>query len=184
MAHVQTIDPQTATGAAKDLLDAVQKKLGVTPNLTRVLANSPNALNGYLSFSGALAGGALDKKLAEQIALTVAGFNGCDYCASAHTAIGKSLGLDADELALNLRGNAQDVRTAAALAFAKTVTREHGRVSDTDIEAIRAAGFSDAEIVEIIAHVALNTFTNYVNIGLDVEIDFPKVSTADTRRAA
>lgn len=184
MAHLNSIDPKNATGAAKTALDQVQSAMGVTPNMTRVLANSANALNGYLGLSAGLKGGALTPQLAEQIALAVAGFNGCEYCASAHTFIGGKTGLDADELESNLSGRSGDPRTQAALTFALRLVEARGSVGDSDFTAIRDAGFTDAEITEIIAHVALNTFTNYVNIASGVEVDFPKVALPGTRSAA
>ncbi len=184
MAHLHTVDPSTATGDAKAALNAVKSAVGAVPNLTRVLANSPNALNSYLGFSGALKGGALPATLAEQIALAVAGFNGCEYCAAAHTFIGSKTGLSREELTRNLEGTSDNPRTAAALTFALAVVRERGHAGKAAIEAVRSAGFTDGEIVEIIAHVALNTFTNYVNIAADVDVDFPKVDLPGGRVAA
>jgi uncharacterized peroxidase-related enzyme len=175
MARVQVVDPKTATGEAKQLLDAVQGQLGVTPNFIRVLANSPKALQGFLGLYGALGEAALDKPTQERIALAVAEGNGCQYCVSAHTAIGRHAGLSNEEMALNRQGTSEDVKAAAAVAFAKALNDNVGEVTTAEFEAARTAGLSDAEIVEIIAAVAINIFTNILGKATRVEIDFPKV---------
>src|SRR5271167_3480163 len=158
MSRLPAIQPQAATGKAKELLDAVQAKLKITPNMTRVMANSPAVLEGYLSFSGALAGGALDPKLREAIALEVGEQNSCQYCVSAHTAIGKLTGLSDSEINDAREAKSVSPRNTAALQFAHQVVATKGRPTDADVEAVRRAGFSDGEIAEIIAHVALNIF--------------------------
>ncbi|WP_299394058.1 carboxymuconolactone decarboxylase family protein [Pelagibius sp.] len=184
MARIAAVDPAAAEGKTKTLFDAVEKKLGVVPNLLRTLGASPAALEAYLGFSQALGGAGLDAKTRESIALTVAGVNGCDYCASAHTAIGGSLGIGAEELADNLAGRSGDARLAAALDFAAAVTRKRGLVSDEDLAALKQAGHDDAAAVEIVVTVALNLLTNYVNHVAETEIDFPEVSTAGASAAA
>ncbi len=179
MSRLHAVDPSTATGKAKDLLDAVKGKLGIVPNMTRVMATSPAVLESYLGFSGALAGGLLDAKTREQLALLIGQENHCNYCLSAHTAIGKMVGLNHDQIVASREGDGSSPRTTAALTFAKRVLEAKGQVSEADLAAVSDAGFSDGEISEIIAHVALNVFTNYFNIAADVDIDFPKVSYAD-----
>ena len=174
----------TPEGKAKDLLDAVQQKLGATPNIFTAFANAPAALEGYLNFNGALGSGKLTPQIREQIALTVAGLNGCDYCASAHTFLGDKAGVDNAELSANLAGESSDAKTQAALTFASQLVEKRGRVSETDVSAVRDAGYSDEEIVEILAHVALNIFTNYFNEAFKTDIDFPEVSTESIREAA
>lgn len=176
MSRLKTIDPSAATGKAKELLDAVKGKLGIVPNMTRVMATSPVVLESYLNFSGALAGGLLDAKTREKLALLTAQENSCDYCLSAHTAIGKMVGLKDEEIVDSRGGNGNNPKTTAALTFAKQVLDTKGQISEAELAAVRNAGFSDGEIAEIIAHVALNVFTNYFNIATDVDIDFPKVS--------
>jgi uncharacterized peroxidase-related enzyme len=167
-----------APAASKPLLDAVHKKLGVVPNLMRLLGQSPAALEGYLSLSGALDKGALNAGLRESLALAVAEFNGCDYCLAAHSYIGKNLvNLNDDQIAQARVGNAADSRNAAALRFAQRVAAARGRVQDADLAALRNAGFNDAETVEIVLHVALNVLTNYVNNVAQTDLDFPRVST-------
>jgi uncharacterized peroxidase-related enzyme len=176
MPRLNPISPEQATGKAKDLLDGVQAKLKMTPNMMRVMANSPAVLQGYLSFSGALAGGALDAKLREQIALEVGEQNACQYCVSAHTAIGKMTGLSDEEIEAARSAVSTSPKNAAALKFANQLVALRGRVADVDFDAVRRAGFADAEIAEIIAHVGLNIFTNYFNNAAGVEVDFPKVA--------
>ncbi len=179
MSRLNAIEPTDATGKAKELLNAVKAKLGIVPNMTKVMANSPAVLEGYLGFSGALGTGLLDARTREQLALVTAQSNHCDYCLSAHTAIGKMVGLKPEEIADSRLGHSSNARTSAALKFATEVLDHKGAISVADIADVRAAGFSDGEIAEIIAHVALNVLTNYFNIATDVEIDFPKVSFAN-----
>lgn len=179
MSRFQTFNPSTASGKSKDLLDAVKSKLGRDLNMAGVMANSPAVLEGYLNFSGALSGGLLSAKLREQIALVIAQENHCDYCLSAHSAIGKMVGLSQEQVIASRKGAADSDKTSAALTFAKRVLATKGQVTESDVQTVRAAGFSDGEVAEMIAHVALNVFTNYFNIATDVEIDFPKVSYAE-----
>lgn len=165
-----------APEASRPLLEAVKKQLGSVPNLFRIVANSPAALEGYLGLNGALAKGALDARTRERIALAVAEINGCSYCLSAHTYLGKNLAkLDDAEIAANRAGGSHDAKADAAVRFAASVARNRGQVSDAEVQAVKAAGYSDAQLVEIVAHVALNTLTNYVNEVLGTEIDFPVV---------
>jgi uncharacterized peroxidase-related enzyme len=176
MARVQIIDPKTATGAAKSLLDAVQAQLGATPNFIRILANSPKALEGFLGLYGATAGFAIDKATQERIALAVAEGNACEYCVSAHTAIGRHAGLSNEEMLLNRQGGSADAKAAAAVAFARTLNNNVGDVTTDEVDAARAAGLSDGEIVEIISVVVLNIFTNIIGKATRLDIDFPKVA--------
>ena len=181
MSRLPAIQTETASGKAKQLLEAVQAKLKITPNMTRVMANSPAVLEGYLAFSGALAGGSLPAKLREELALAVGEQNACQYCVSAHTAIGKLTGLTDGEIDQARDARSNSPKNAAALAFARQVLAGKGQVTDAEFEAVRKAGFSEGEIAEIIAHVALNVFTNYFNLAAQVEVDFPKITL---RRAA
>ena len=175
MIILTTVDPATAEPKAKALLDGVQKKLGVTPNLMRVLAVNPSVLGAYLGFSGALLSGRLGPKLHEQIALTVAEANGCNYCLAAHSLLGKGAGLAPNDIASARAGKAVDPRAEAALTFARKLVANRGAVSPADVNAAHGSSLSDADIVEIIAAVALNIFTNYLNITADTDIDFPPV---------
>jgi uncharacterized peroxidase-related enzyme len=178
MSRLSAIDPNVATGKAKDLLTAVHDALGIVPNMAKVMVNSPAVLEGYLGLSGALSHGLLDAKTREQLALVTAQENHCDYCLSAHSAIGKMVGLTPEQIGEARSGHGQDARATAALTFARRVLETRGEISDEDVAAVRAAGFNDGEVVEIIAHVALNVLTNYFNKAAQVEIDFPKVSFA------
>lgn len=175
MSRINIVNHETATGKAKDLLDGVKKKVGFAPNLMTTMANSPVVLEGYLGLSGALAGGGLDAKLREQIAITVAEANSCQYCLSAHTAIGKMTGVIEAELESARAATSANGKIQAALRFASDVNEKRGQVSDADLAAIRNAGYSDGEITEIVAHVALNVLTNYTNNVAQTEVDFPKV---------
>jgi uncharacterized peroxidase-related enzyme len=175
MPRLKAIDPKTATGRTKTLLDGIQRKLGMTPNLLRTFANSPAALQAYQGFGEALAGGVLPGKLREQIALTVAEANGCRYCLSAHTALGRMQGLSGTEIQDARGASSTDSRSEAALSFALRVVEARGWVSDEDLRALRAANYSDTEISEIVAQVLLVTFSTYFNHVAETEVDFPLV---------
>lgn len=175
MNRIPPLDPTTATGKSRQLLDAVQSKLGITPNLTRVLAHAPSALEGYLSFSGAVAGGGLSARVREQIALTVAEENSCGYCLSAHTFIGGKVGLTDSQIADARQASATDGKTDGILKLAANLVAKRGKISDASLESARQAGISDAEIVETVANVALNLFTNYLNHVAETVIDFPEI---------
>ncbi|MDB5932862.1 MAG: Alkylhydroperoxidase AhpD core [Massilia sp.] len=172
----------TVTGAdtpenSKPMLGAVAAQFGKAPNMLRTLAHSPAALRFYLGQVQALADGELSAQLREQIALATAGISHCDYCASAHTLAGKGHGLDAAELADNLAGRSHDGTVQAALDFARQIVTQRGHVDEDAVDRVRRAGYSEAEIVEIIAHVGMNLFTNYFNHIAATVIDFPLVRT-------
>ncbi len=175
MPRIQPVKTDEAQGQAKALLDGVEKALGMTPNLMRTMAQSPAVLEAYLGFGKALAGASLGAQLREQIAVTDAGENACGYCASAHTAAGKRLGVEEGELAANLKALSGDARTGVALEFARRIVIERGWVSDDDLKRVRDAGYSDGEIAEIVAAVAQNIFSNYFNHVAQTEVDFPHV---------
>jgi uncharacterized peroxidase-related enzyme len=170
-----------APAASQPLLHAVEKQLGSVPNMFRLVATSPQALEGYLGLSGALGKGALPAATRERIALAVAEVNGCDYCLSAHSYLGRTLArLDDAEITANRSGASNDPKADAAVRFAAKVASLRGHVADSDFAAVKDAGYSDAQIVEIVQHVALNSWTNYFNNVFRTEIDFPVV----TARAA
>lgn len=179
MNRIQQIDPAAATGKAKQLIDAVQSKLGIVPNLTRMLANAPAALEGYLNFSGALAGGVLSAKVREQISIAVAQSNHCDYCLSAHTFIGGKVGLDPKQVTDARQAIAASDKDDAVLKLALSIVVQRGEVSDAALQNARSAGLTDAEIVETTANVALNIFTNYLNHVAQTVVDFPEVKSAE-----
>jgi uncharacterized peroxidase-related enzyme len=176
MSRIPAVDPSTATGNVKTMLDGVQKGLGITPNLFRVAAQSSPALEALTSMFGAASKGHLDARTREAIALTVSEIDSCDYCLSAHSLLGKGAGLGEGDLDKARDGKAEDARLAATLAFAKSITEKRGQVSDQDVAAVRRAGLSDAEILDVVVNVALTTFTNYLNEVAKTEIDFPVVT--------
>ncbi|MGE6786585.1 carboxymuconolactone decarboxylase family protein [Ensifer adhaerens] len=175
MSRINLVDPASATGPSAEPLAEIRSAFGVTPNMFRAVANSPAALASMWGSFGALGNGRLGAKLGEQIAVAVADRNDCHYCLAAHTALGRKAGASAEEMTNAQRGKSSDPRTAAALAFAQKLVEARGQVSDTDVRSLRDAGFDDQDVVEIIAHVALNLFTNYVNVALAVPVDFPGV---------
>ena len=165
-----------APAASQPLLDAVKDKLGTIPNLFRLIANSPEGLKGVLSLNSALAT-TLDAKTRERIAIAVAAVNGCDYCMSAHTYLGLNLAkLDGAELAANRRGQSTDAQASAVVAFARKVAESRGKVADADLAAVKIAGFTDAQVIEIVLVVAENFLTNLINNVAATELDFPLVS--------
>jgi len=182
MSRIPTPTADQAPAPSQPLLAAVQQKLGTVPNLFRIVANSPATLEAYLGFSEALGKGELTPATRERIALAVAEVNGCDYCLSAHTYLALNLAkLDEAEITANRSGASNDLTADAAVRFAAKITRQRGQVGEADIAALRQAGYSDGEIVEIVGHVALNVFTNYVNEALKTDIDFPRIGA---RKAA
>lgn len=178
MPRIQPIQTADAAPKAKDFLNAVQAKIGMTPNLMKGLANSPAALEAYLNFSGALATGVLKAAFREQLALTVAQANSCEYCLAAHTAIGKMTGLKPEEIEQSREAHSADPKRDAGLQFAQKLVIQRGLATDADLAAVRQAGYSEAEITEIVSHVALNIFTNYFNHVAQTEVDFPRVPVA------
>ncbi len=183
MPRLKAIETTEAEPKTQALLDGVQKKLGMTPNLMRTMANSPAVLEAYLGLGNALGKGTLQPKLREQIALTVGELNGCQYCLSAHSALGKMVGLGEEEIADSRRGVSPDRKTEAVLQFARTVVAERGWVTDDDVASLRAAGTSDGEIAEVVAHVAVNIFSNYFNHVAGTEVDFPEVAAPGKKPA-
>lgn len=174
MSRITALDPVNATGQTAELFTAVKSKLGLVPNLMRTLGHSPATLEAYLGFSSTLAKGALPAKTREQIALAMAETNACDYCLAAHSLIGKGAGLTPDAILAARRVTATDAKADALLKFAAAVVETRGLVSDGALAHVRTAGASDAEIIETVAHVALNILTNYTNNVARTVVDFPK----------
>ena len=174
MTRLQPLDPATATGKTKELFNAVQGKLGSVPNMMRTMANSNAVLEGYLNLSGALSKGAINARTGELLALAISESNACDYCLAAHNFIGEKL-LKTDPAVLEAarKGESTDPKTQAILQFAKTLVTKNGLVNNEDVNTAKNAGLSDAEISEVVAHVALNVLTNYFNNTANTEIDFP-----------
>ena len=173
--RIETLNPETTTGESKELFNAVQKKLGFIPNLIKVFGNSPATLKTYLSLGELAASGNFSNKYREQLALAIAETNACNYCLSAHTAIGKMNGLTEEQTEQSRQGLANDTKAQAGLQFAQTVTANRGQVSNDAIKAVKAAGYNDGDILEIVLNVVSNTLTNYVNHIAQTEVDFPSV---------
>lgn len=181
MARVELLTSESAQRESKALLDQITQTFGVTPAMFRAVANSPAALKSMWGAFGALGGGKLPARLGEQVAVLIADRNSCEYCLAAHTALGRKAGASAAEMSEAQAGRSDDPRTAAALLFAQRVVDNRAQIADSDVAELRAAGFDDEAVVELIAHIALNLFTNYVNVALKVPVDFP---TVKLRRAA
>lgn len=163
--------------ASHPLLEGVKKQLGIVPNMFRLIANSPAALKGYVGLSDALNKGCLPAATRERIALAVAEVNGCSYCLSAHAYLGKNLAkLDDAEISANRHGASNDPKADAAVRFAVELVRERGHVGEDGLRAVKAAGYDDAQVIEIVLHVALNTWTNFINVVGATDIDFPVVT--------
>ena len=175
MNRVPLIDRTNTTAERKTLLDDIHAAFGATPNMFRAVANSPAALNSMWGAFGALGAGTLGAKLGEQIAVAVADRNACEYCLAAHSALGRKAGASAEEMTDAQTGHSADPKTQAALQFALKLVDARGQVTQADVQGLRDVGFSDEAVVEILAHVALNLFTNYVNVALAVPVDFPSV---------
>jgi len=175
MSRLAQLTDDQVSESAKPLLDGIHQKLGMVPNLYRVLANEPAVLSAILAMNTALDKGSFNAETREAIALAAAGENSCDYCASAHTMISKSLKVEDEEIGLRLRGAASDPKLNAILKFARAVIVERGFVSSAQIDEARAAGLTDGEIVETVGHVVVNIFTNYTNHVAETDIDFPIV---------
>ena len=174
--RITTLDPETTTGKAKELFNAVKAKLGFIPNLIKVFGNSPATLQSYLSLGELTASGNFTNKFREQLALSIAEENDCDYCLSAHTAIGKMNGLSEEEIKASRKAEAANTKEQIGLELAKIITQNRGKVTDDELRAAKEAGYTDEDILEIVLNVVSNTLTNYVNHIADTEIDFPKVS--------
>ncbi|MBQ0935485.1 carboxymuconolactone decarboxylase family protein [Ideonella paludis] len=175
MSHLPLLTADQARGPAAPLLAEIQTAFGATPNMFKAAANSPAALQALWGSFKALGQGTLPAKLTEQLAVAVANRNSCHYCLAAHTALGRKAGATAQEMSAAQLGQSEDLKTATALGFAVAVVEGRGQVNPPQLDALRAVGFTNEEMMELLAHVALNLFTNYVNVVFDVELDFPKV---------
>ncbi|HMQ93468.1 MAG TPA: carboxymuconolactone decarboxylase family protein [Amaricoccus sp.] len=173
MARITQVSDTAAAPEAAALFTAIKGKIGMVPNLYRVAANQPAVLAAMLGLNETLAGGSFDARTREAIALTVAGANACDYCASAHAAISSGLKVAPETIDAHLSGRSDDPRTAAILRLAVAIVAAKGMVVDADLDAARAAGLTEADIVETVANVVANIFTNYLNHVADTDIDFP-----------
>lgn len=176
MSRINVIDHNNANTDQKALLDAIQEQLGMVPNFLKVFANSPSALRAFLGLHGIANEGSLDAQTRERIALALAQQNSCEYCLSAHSAIGRKAGLNGAEIEANRAGTSHDAKAAAAVKFAKVLAEHSGEVTTAEILEVRNAGYSESDIVEIITHVGMNILTNILGKASRVDIDFPKVA--------
>ncbi len=184
MSNIPLVNPETTTGHHKELFDGVKNVFGMVPNMFKAIGNSPAALESMFGSFGALGKGKIDALLSEQVAVYVADLNNCEYCLSAHTMLGRKAGATADEMAQAQAGISANARTQAALTFAGKVIEKRAHVTPDDVDALRHAGFGDDEVAELVAHIALNIFTNYTNVALDVPVDFPKIRLTSISHAA
>lgn len=176
LSRLPLVDPASATGRTKELLDGIALQMGGVPNFLRALASSPAALEAYLGLNGKLQTGKLDKQIAERVALVLAETNSCQYCVSAHTTLADKAGLSEDEILAARKGGASEPKADAAVRFAKAVVEHRGDVTTAEVQSLREAGFGSDEIVEIISHIALNTLTNDIGKIGQIDIDFPEVA--------
>lgn len=176
MSRITTIHHDNASEEQRSLLDAIHAQLGMVPNFLRVFANSPDALKAFLGLHHIASHGSLDGATRERIALALAQKNECEYCLSAHSAIGRKAGLDAAEISANRAGSSHDDKAAVAVKFARALAEHNGEVTTNELQEMRDAGFSEAEIVEVITHVGMNVLTNILGKASRVEIDFPHVA--------
>lgn len=175
MSRINIVLEQHADSEQRELYSAIQSQLGIIPNFLKVFANSPAALKAFLGLHSIAGAGFLDEQTRERIALGLAQKNACQYCVSAHTAIGRKVGLSDSEMEENRKGSSQDSKAAVAVKFAQSLAEKNGEVSTAELLQVRNAGYSDAEIVEVITHVGMNILTNILGKASRVEIDFPKV---------
>ncbi|QHC69526.1 peroxidase-related enzyme [Rathayibacter sp. VKM Ac-2801] len=176
MALIPLVDPDAATGRTKEQLDEIRAAFGTVPAMFRTVAQSPAALTSMWTAFGAFgSSSALGAAVGEQIAVAVANRNSCEYCLAAHSALGRRAGVSREAMAAAQTGRSDDPIIAAILAFALKLVEERGSIGPSDVEELRAHGVTDEQIVEIVAQVALNLFTNYLNVALDVPVDFPTV---------
>ena len=175
MSRINLVTKEQATPEQLALFEDIEQQLGIVPNFLKVFANSPAALQAFLGLHSIANAGELDAKTKERIALGLAEQNACEYCVSAHTAIGKNAGLSGDEILANRAGSSQDAKAAVAVKFSRSLAENNGEVSTSELLEIRNAGYTEAEIVEIITHVGMNVLTNILGKASRVEIDFPKV---------
>lgn len=182
MMRLELIEPEQATGEARDLLQGVERQLGEVPNVFKVMAHSPPVLKAYLTMSRSLTEAGLDPALREKVAVAVAGINQCDYCASAHTDVGKRRGVTQPELDLNLQARSSEPQTEAVFDLVRAILNQKGDLTDAEFDTLREAGFSDRQLVELIIYIGFSATANYLNKIAGTEIDFPLVRTVPGHR--
>ncbi len=175
MSRINVVEKDTATQEQSELFEAIRSQLGMVPNFLKVFANSPAALSAFLGLHQIAGAGSLDPQTRERIALTLAQKNSCQYCLSAHTAIGRKAGLTGAEIETNRSGTSQDAKAAVAVKFAHALVEHKGEVTNDELQELRDAGYGESDIVEIITHTGMNFLTNLIAKASRVEIDFPTV---------
>jgi uncharacterized peroxidase-related enzyme len=175
MSRINAVSPTNANEEQAELYAAITAQLGMVPNFLKVFAHSPTALRAFLGLHGVASEGSLDPLTKERIALGLAEQNACEYCVSAHTAIGRKAGLSSAEIEANRAGSSQDAKAAVAVKFARSLAEHNGAITNTELLEVRNAGYSESDIIEIITHVGMNVLTNILGKASQVEIDFPKV---------
>lgn len=175
MSRIDAVTNEAANPAQKSLLDAIQVQLGMVPNMFRVLAHSPAALESFVGLHKIAGHGKLDIRTRERIAIALAQQNCSEYCLSTHSYMGRKVGLTGDEITANRQGSSHDAKSSAAVAFACSLVKSTGEITSAELDAVRKVGYRDSEIVEIIVHVGMNLLSNILNKALCVDIDFPKV---------
>lgn len=171
-----SLNTEQAPAASQAILTQINQAFGGVPNMFKAVSNSPAALKSMWGSFGALGAGTLGPQLGELIAVAIANRNKCEYCLAAHTVLGAQAGASAEQLAEAQVGQAQDAKTAAVLNFVLKVVDKAAQIDTADVESLRAQGFADEQIVEILAHIALNIYTNYINVAFDVPVDFPHIA--------
>ncbi|PHR95097.1 MAG: peroxidase [Blastopirellula sp.] len=174
MQRLNAVNPETAQGRTKELLNNVNEAFGMIPNTAKVMANSPAVLESFLSFTQAMGSASIGEKLYNQVKLSTSETNACNYCTSILSAVAPSAGLSADDILAGRTSSSEDQRTDVALKFGEAVLESRGKVTETQLKSVRAAGFNDAEIVEIVTSVVLGCFTNFLNNVADTELDVPQ----------
>lgn len=178
MQRILPLDPAQATGKTKEHLDQLRKKFHRVPNMHATMANAPAVLDAYLALNAALSRSALEADLRARIALAVAAANSAEYCLAAHAEAARALKVPEAEIALAREARSANPRFQAALAFARAVVEDMGQVTDAEMAAVKKAGWGDAAVLEIVAVVAANLFTNYFNHAVGTVVDFPSLVVA------
>jgi len=174
MARITMVEPSQAEGKVKALLKAIEAEMGKVPNIAKAMATAPALLEGFMNLKAALGGGVLAPELSERIALLTAEVNNCGYCLAAHTVLAFSKGLSEEDILDSRRGSSPDAKAHAALRFARAVIDQRGQVTDDDVQEAVDAGYSEAEIAEMVGCVAFNILTNYFNNVAQLPVDFPE----------
>ena len=179
MPRIEPMKMEDAPEASQPTMEHLKANFGKVPNIFATLAHSPAALKALTGIFGALEDGALAGKCHEAIALRIGEMHGCRYCTAAHTAKAKMAGATVEETIAFRKGNSDDPKIQAAITLAETMVNQRGTLSDDDVQAARSAGLSDAELLELAAIVACNTYTNYINALVLTDVDFPVATAID-----